>query len=93
MAPDTMGDGTGCDNMTCIIVQFNKDWLKQEEASPVTAVEALKKKVIVGGAGGELASCNGDSPAGGKRPRQDEESVVNSDESDSKRTKAAVAAV
>lgn len=93
MAPDTMGDGTGCDNMTCIIVQFNKDWLKQEEASPVTAVEALEKKVIVGGAGGELASCNGDSPAGGKRPRQDEESVVNSDESDSKRTKAAVAAV
>ncbi|CAH1773594.1 unnamed protein product [Owenia fusiformis] len=24
LAPDTMGDGTGCDNMTCIIVVFNK---------------------------------------------------------------------
>lgn len=24
LAPNTMGDGTGCDNMTCIIVVFNK---------------------------------------------------------------------
>lgn len=23
LAPDTTGDGTGCDNMTCIIVTFN----------------------------------------------------------------------
>ena len=23
LAPDTSGDGTGCDNMTCIIVTFN----------------------------------------------------------------------
>ena len=23
LAPDTSGDGTGCDNMTCVIVQFN----------------------------------------------------------------------
>uniref|UniRef100_F6PTJ9 protein-serine/threonine phosphatase n=1 Tax=Ciona intestinalis TaxID=7719 RepID=F6PTJ9_CIOIN len=23
LAPDTMGDGTGCDNMTCMIIQFN----------------------------------------------------------------------
>lgn len=22
MAPDTSGDGTGCDNMTCIIISF-----------------------------------------------------------------------
>lgn len=22
MAPDTLSDGTGCDNMTCIIVKF-----------------------------------------------------------------------
>ncbi|KAH6921818.1 hypothetical protein HPB50_005335 [Hyalomma asiaticum] len=25
LAPDTTGDGTGCDNMTCIIVQFHHD--------------------------------------------------------------------
>lgn len=25
LAPNTVGDGTGCDNMTCIIVQFKKD--------------------------------------------------------------------
>jgi protein phosphatase 1G len=23
LAPDTTGDGTGCDNMTCVIVTFN----------------------------------------------------------------------
>lgn len=23
LAPDTMGDGTGCDNMTCIVVHLN----------------------------------------------------------------------
>ena len=24
LAPDTSGDGTGCDNMTCIIISFDK---------------------------------------------------------------------
>ena len=24
LAPDTTGDGTGCDNMTCIVIVFNK---------------------------------------------------------------------
>ena len=24
MAPDTSGDGTGCDNMTCLIVLLNQ---------------------------------------------------------------------
>ncbi|KAJ8032980.1 Protein phosphatase 1G [Holothuria leucospilota] len=28
LAPDTTGDGTGCDNMTCIIVVFNHDQQK-----------------------------------------------------------------
>lgn len=26
LAPNTMGDGTGCDNMTCIIVTFDQIW-------------------------------------------------------------------
>ena len=29
LAPDTTGDGTGCDNMTCIIVKFNQEWLSR----------------------------------------------------------------
>ncbi|CAH0556144.1 unnamed protein product [Brassicogethes aeneus] len=33
LAPNTMGDGTGCDNMTCIIVQFKSNILKRP-ASP-----------------------------------------------------------
>jgi len=28
LAPDTMGDGTGCDNMTCLIVRFSARWLE-----------------------------------------------------------------
>ena len=28
LALSTSGDGTGCDNMTCIIVAFKPDWLK-----------------------------------------------------------------
>lgn len=26
-----MGDGTGCDNMTCIIVRFNQEWLLDQK--------------------------------------------------------------
>ena len=26
LAPDTMGDGTGCDNMTAVIVKFRPDF-------------------------------------------------------------------
>ena len=26
LAPDTMGDGTGCDNMTAVIVKFKPDF-------------------------------------------------------------------
>ncbi|XP_018576216.1 probable protein phosphatase 2C 21 [Anoplophora glabripennis] len=32
LAPDTMGDGTGCDNMTAIIVQFKSNILKRSAA-------------------------------------------------------------
>ncbi|CAG9760876.1 unnamed protein product [Ceutorhynchus assimilis] len=33
LAPDTLGDGTGCDNMTAIIVRFNNT-MKKRAASP-----------------------------------------------------------
>ncbi|KAL5248199.1 hypothetical protein ACHWQZ_G017393 [Mnemiopsis leidyi] len=31
MAPDTSGDGTGCDNMTCLIVLLNQDTSKEAQ--------------------------------------------------------------
>ncbi|OCT81616.1 protein phosphatase 1G [Xenopus laevis] len=38
LAPDTSGDGTGCDNMTCIIIGFQPD-------SPAGGPEVGKRKV------------------------------------------------
>ncbi|OAF70608.1 hypothetical protein A3Q56_01635 [Intoshia linei] len=32
ISPDTLGDGSGCDNMTCIIVQFKDSFLKGTES-------------------------------------------------------------
>ena len=48
LAPDTHGDGTGCDNMTCVIVQFlggrqNGEPVKRT-GSPVE-IEAKRAKV------------------------------------------------
>ncbi|XP_076805049.1 protein phosphatase 1G-like [Clavelina lepadiformis] len=42
LAPDTMGDGTGCDNMTCLIIKFNKDWLKKNATKPDAVVQSDK---------------------------------------------------
>ncbi|KAJ8912919.1 hypothetical protein NQ315_017249 [Exocentrus adspersus] len=42
LAPDTMGDGTGCDNMTAIIVQFKNNILKRA-ATPEAGECELKK--------------------------------------------------
>lgn len=33
LAPDTLGDGTGCDNMTCVIVRFKPTAAAEEPAS------------------------------------------------------------
>lgn len=33
LAPDTSGDGSGCDNMTCIIVVFDDELMLQETGS------------------------------------------------------------
>ena len=32
LAPDTSGDGSGCDNMTCIVVLFNSDSSETENS-------------------------------------------------------------
>ena len=42
-----MGDGTGCDNMTAVIVRFNKHVYSDKDDSPKAATEvgvALKRK-------------------------------------------------
>ena len=44
LAPDTSGDGTGCDNMTCIIVTFSDHFPDSQkctdsEAKPAASVE------------------------------------------------------
>ena len=33
LAPDTGGDGTGCDNMTCVIVKFKQEWLARRHTA------------------------------------------------------------
>ncbi|XP_072382981.1 probable protein phosphatase CG10417 isoform X1 [Diabrotica undecimpunctata] len=44
LAPHTLGDGTGCDNMTAIIVQFKTNILKRS-ASPVPIKSDIVKKI------------------------------------------------
>ncbi|KAK3854540.1 hypothetical protein Pcinc_038988 [Petrolisthes cinctipes] len=51
MAPDTHGDGTGCDNMTCIIIKFDSEAVKArsscnpEEGVVVEQVDLEKTEV------------------------------------------------
>lgn len=43
LAPSTMGDGTGCDNMTAIIVRF-KDGIIAEAVQHTSNPEGSKKR-------------------------------------------------
>ena len=43
LAPDTMGDGTGCDNMTAVIVKFNKSLRDLAESSPENGLETSEE--------------------------------------------------
>lgn len=43
LAPSTMGDGTGCDNMTAIIVRF-KDGVISDVGEHTSNVDASKKR-------------------------------------------------
>lgn len=44
LAPSTVGDGTGCDNMTAIIVRF-KDGLISDVGQHTNNAEGSKKRV------------------------------------------------
>merc|ERR1712029_773969 len=37
LAPDTMGDGTGCDNMTAVIVKFKDDFKHVKDQTEAAA--------------------------------------------------------
>jgi len=69
LAPDTNGDGTGCDNMTCVIIVF-KDLQSSSMLAAADSRTSSKRKVDTG---------NSDHPAEGetepKRPRQDVETT------------------
>lgn len=62
LAPNTFGDGTGCDNMTCIIVTFNKS---QDDPS----VQNNKR------CANEMESCSSDEKLGEKKAKVEPEST------------------
>lgn len=44
LAPNTLGDGTGCDNMTCIIVTFDKLWNNNKNKRQAEGTEDTSDK-------------------------------------------------
>ena len=44
LAPNTLGDGTGCDNMTCIIVTFDQIWNNNKNKRPAEEAEQVSDK-------------------------------------------------
>lgn len=55
MAPNTCGDGTGCDNMTAIIVQFKPS--KSSESTSVEVTSVAKKRPMSPNASAEANEC------------------------------------
>lgn len=54
LAPDTYGDGTGCDNMTCIIIKLpnhlssGSDMLNNSETKSVPVFDTITKSTTTG---------------------------------------------
>lgn len=46
LAPDTLGDGTGCDNMTAVIVQFKLSASKTTKSDTVADVCVARKRSV-----------------------------------------------
>lgn len=44
LAPNTLGDGTGCDNMTCIVVTFDQLWNNNKNKRPAEDNEEMSDK-------------------------------------------------
>ena len=71
LAPDTTGDGTGCDNMTVVIVQFMSDTTDKDKST--ASVSPGKSKVS--GKRGAVGGPDVDSSHQSKRPRLEAEAV------------------
>ena len=74
LAPDTMGDGTGCDNMTAVIVKFKPGFKTVKDSVPESS--------STGSSGSSGVSENGVKRAG-----EDHENSVKGDEPSSKKVK------
>ena len=67
LAEDTTGDGTGCDNMTCIIVRFKPDWIAERHQArrkppPSSHSDGLiNNKQTVNDADNDSCTAKGDS--------------------------------
>lgn len=63
MAPGTDGDGTGCDNMTCIIAKYTDPTLKQDPANSDLNTEEVKESDDSKASSSNKRSTNDDSSA------------------------------
>lgn len=78
LAPDTTGDGTGCDNMTCIIVQFHPDKDSERVANgnrgqkrPISAIDGDEPQE-----GGTAATSEDDVEQASSKRRHIEETAT-----------------
>ncbi|KAI5697131.1 hypothetical protein M8J75_005695 [Diaphorina citri] len=44
LAPDSLGDGTGCDNMTCVLVKIEPGRLSRDNAAPISVASAKRSR-------------------------------------------------
>ena len=65
LAPDTMGDGTGCDNMTAVIVKFRPDF--KNVTDTIGGTVESDAKVNENGKRSEPGEENTEQPAAKKR--------------------------
>lgn len=92
MAPNTQGDGSGCDNMTCIVVVFKKP--NEESDSELTSIS--QKRPLEDGepsstsnghssgsnGNGELSHADEPSESSNKKPKIEDNSNQNNEVGD-----------
>jgi len=74
LAPDTLGDGTGCDNMTAVIVRFKPTLADRKDTSHDVVDKEDKEVVSTGEEGASSRSGGDEGAASSTRSRGDEES-------------------
>lgn len=58
LAPNTLGDGTGCDNMTAIIVRFKSSKTGNGEGKTAEVTAVTKKRPVSPNTSAEATDCN-----------------------------------